>query len=871
MRRAWPLTGRAEELRFIDVAMRRSDESRGVVLAGAAGVGKTRLAREALAVADRRGAAIRWAVGTASARGLPLGAFAAQLGAVSGDPPRLMQQATTALLAGAGRAGVVVGVDDAHLLDELSALLVHQLVRTHAAAVVITVRSGEPTPDAIAALWKDGHVDRLMIQPLSEAETTALLAAVLDGPLDSASAHRMWALCRGNALYLRQLVEGELEAQRLRTVGGVWQWTGTPAVSPSLVDLVETRMGGLPQPVADVMDLLAFSEPLGVTVLAGLADAAAVEQAETRGLVSVDQDGRRLQARLAHPLYGEVRRARTGQLRGRRLRGQIATALTRTGARRADDTLRRAVLTLDSDLPPDPGLLTAAARCAVQFFDLPLAERLARAAVLAGGGFDSRLTLAYALSWQGQGVEAEAELEALAEIASTDTDLIQLAISRAGNLFWNLRQPAEAEAILDIAGAAITDKGGHCTLTAMRAAFHSFLGRPRQAMQHAVDALAWEALPNQAVVLATWGLVVALGVLGRADELALVASRGYTAASMSFEASLMGYGMADMHMIVLRLAGYVYQAERIALDRQTTRSDITYRELYGAVLLGHAALARGRLQSATNFLREACAGLTTSQAPGGWKFHCLLNLTQALAMAGDAAGAKQALTELEAERHPGFPFLDPEIGVARAWVAAAEGAVSEAVTFAREAAAVAGGRGQLAHEVLALHTAVRFGDGTVADRLAELATQVNGPRAPAAAAHAAALVTTDGDALQAASVQLEQMGDLLAAADAAAHAVSAYQQRVAAGSAHAAAGRAHRLAQACQGARTPALIIVAAPLPLTRREREIITLAGQGLSNQQIADRLVLSVRTVEGHLYRAGAKLAITHRDQLAALLRSD
>jgi DNA-binding CsgD family transcriptional regulator len=64
---------------------------------------------------------------------------------------------------------------------------------------------------------------------------------------------------------------------------------------------------------------------------------------------------------------------------------------------------------------------------------------------------------------------------------------------------------------------------------------------------------------------------------------------------------------------------------------------------------------------------------------------------------------------------------------------------------------------------------------------------------------------------------------------------------------------------------------MAAPLPLTRREREIITLAGQGLSNQQIADRLDLSVRTVEGHLYRAGAKLATTHRDQLAALLRSD
>jgi DNA-binding NarL/FixJ family response regulator len=240
-------------------------------------------------------------------------------------------------------------------------------------------------------------------------------------------------------------------------------------------------------------------------------------------------------------------------------------------------------------------------------------------------------------------------------------------------------------------------------------------------------------------------------------------------------------------------------------------------------------------------------------------------------MAGDAAGAQQALIELDSERHPGFPFLDPEIKLARAWVAAAEGAVSEAITLAHDAAAIAARCDQRAHEVLALHTAVRLGDGTVAGRLAELATRVDGPRAPAAAAHAAALVAADGDGLQAASVQLEQMGDLLAAVDAAAHAAAAYAQRAAAGSANAAATRAHQLAQACQGARTPALITVAQPLPLTRREREIVTLAGQGLSNKQIADRLVVSVRTVEGHLYRAGAKLGATHRDQLAALVRSD
>lgn len=64
----WPLTGRAEELSVLSRLAHRGDGPVGVVLAGAAGVGKTRLAREALAVAAQRGALTRWAVATVSDR-----------------------------------------------------------------------------------------------------------------------------------------------------------------------------------------------------------------------------------------------------------------------------------------------------------------------------------------------------------------------------------------------------------------------------------------------------------------------------------------------------------------------------------------------------------------------------------------------------------------------------------------------------------------------------------------------------------------------------------------------------------------------------------------------------------------------------------
>jgi DNA-binding NarL/FixJ family response regulator len=43
------------------------------------------------------------------------------------------------------------------------------------------------------------------------------------------------------------------------------------------------------------------------------------------------------------------------------------------------------------------------------------------------------------------------------------------------------------------------------------------------------------------------------------------------------------------------------------------------------------------------------------------------------------------------------------------------------------------------------------------------------------------------------------------------------------------------------------------------------------LSNHQVADQLVVSVRTVEGHLYRMFANLDISSRDQLIHLLKLD
>jgi DNA-binding NarL/FixJ family response regulator len=129
----------------------------------------------------------------------------------------------------------------------------------------------------------------------------------------------------------------------------------------------------------------------------------------------------------------------------------------------------------------------------------------------------------------------------------------------------------------------------------------------------------------------------------------------------------------------------------------------------------------------------------------------------------------------------------------------------------------------------------------------------------------------DGQALDVVSAEFEAAGLLLSAADSAAQAVPLHEGNRERRKSAESAARALRLATQCGGAATPAIRSAARPLPLSSREREIATLAASGLSNREIANQLTVSVRTVEGHIYRACIKLDIADREQLAEIVRPD
>ena len=141
---------------------------------------------------------------------------------------------------------MVVGIDDAHLLDDGSAALAHHLAATGTAFVLVTIRTGETAPDPIVALWKDGLAVRLELQPLSGAEAAGLLSEVLGGQVDTATAHRLWDQSGGNALFLRELVISGLRAGHAPASAaacGSAGHRGRPG--PRLTELIDARLGTL--------------------------------------------------------------------------------------------------------------------------------------------------------------------------------------------------------------------------------------------------------------------------------------------------------------------------------------------------------------------------------------------------------------------------------------------------------------------------------------------------------------------------------------------------------------------------------------------------------------------------------------------------
>ncbi len=426
----------------------------------------------------------------------------------------------------------------------------------------------------------------------------------LAGPVDPDAADRLWKLTRGNALYLRNIVEQEVAGGRIVQRNGYWRWIGDPIMPPGLVDLIESRIGALPTPVSEVIDALAVGEPIELSPLTRITDAAAIEEAETRGLIALEPAGTGIEVRLAHPLYGELRRKRAPHSRLRRLRGLVAAELAASDDR--DDLriiVRRATLSLDSDLAPDAELLVRAAHGAVWLGDLSLADQLAEAAIRAGAGPEPKFVRAHALSWLGRGEEAAAVLADFRSSQLTDRDKARFAFLQSSNMLWALGDPLRAKELIDEASAA-TPADARIYIDAFLTVYWFAMDQPEAAVQ-ASKSLALEDLPVVGAEIA-WALAQISADAGRATDAVATAEAGYTVATRSLDAPHMRFNIADAEVSALLLAGRITDAREVA-ERIRRQADNLpgAAQLLGAAVAGRAALGAGDLHTARILLKQS--------------------------------------------------------------------------------------------------------------------------------------------------------------------------------------------------------------------------------------------------------------------------
>jgi DNA-binding CsgD family transcriptional regulator len=872
----WPLVGRGPELGLITKVV-TSSRYRGLVVAGAAGVGKSRLASDALRLAEEQGCATARVTATRAGAHLPFGAVAPFLPAIDGgragevdDRVDLLRRSAAALLQRAGTRRLIVFVDDAQYLDDASATLIHQLAATEAACIIATVRTGDPAPEPVTALWKEDLADRLELMGLDAEAIGELLPAVLGGPVDPAAVAHLVVRCQGNVLFLRELVLGALRDHTLQDAGGLWRLVGPLSPSHRLVELVEARLGGLTGDERALLELVSYGEPFGQAELAALSDVDLAESLERRGLLDSRSDGRRLTIHLAHPLYGDVLRARIPVVRVRSIARSLAQIVESSGARRREDVLRVATWRLEGG-GAAPELLFAAAAAARWHYDFPLAERLARAAVEAGAGFEARLLAAQLASLQGHGEMAEQDLVALAREASDDMQRGLVAVTRLDNLGLYMGRLEEGLAVAEEAEATLQDPAWRDELAARRSTLLIGTEGPRVAAQIASPLL--ERAEGRALV---WACLVAgfsfgrLGAFGAASDAAL---RGH-AGHVTLEQPLEWYPW--MHHFVrcqaLTFSGQL--AEALELATEQYRMGLADRspeaQAWFAWQLSRVFAAKGHIEPAVSHAREAVALFRQLGRTQSLQF-CLPSLALALAVGGRADDAADALRDFDGLGLSPSLFMGVDPLEARAWTTAAAGDLPRAHQILKDAVHQGETIGDIVGQASCLHTLARLGHPEeAAPRLEALLPNIEGTLTAARAAHAAALSAGDPDSLSEAADAFETMGADLLAAEAAADAAVAWRRRKEPQPAATCELRAQGLAARCLGAATPALRGLAGRPTLTRSEREAAFLAAAGRSNKEIAEQLVLSVRTVEGRLQRVYEKLGVAGRSELTSTLEA-
>ncbi len=390
-----PLVGRSAEMDRLAVRLSRAARGQGcaMFLIGEAGIGKTRLAHEALVLAREQGflllegpayalegrlayAPILAAFGPFLRRldsprqarlvsGLPdLGRLFTDLRLPAAEPlgdpalekTRLFEAVARLLERLARETPVLLFVDDLHWADPASIELLHYLARGVAGQAVLvlgTYRAEEVDTarglgSLMTSLRRAGLAEEVSIARLGQVAVAELANGVLGSEAPGDLLTLLDARASGTPLFIEALIRALIDAGHLRRHEGGWRLHTdlAPLLPSGIRDLILERLSRLDATERRVLDLIAVSgEAVPHDVLygaSGLDDEVlleAVHRLRTTGLVVEDLTCPEVSYTLTHPLIQEVAYTELPGMARRRAHAACAAVLERL---RPDDLDRLA-------------------------------------------------------------------------------------------------------------------------------------------------------------------------------------------------------------------------------------------------------------------------------------------------------------------------------------------------------------------------------------------------------------------------------------------------------------------------------------------------------------------------------------------------
>lgn len=862
--RPWPILDRP----LLEADLREALGSGGVYLIGEAGSGKTVLAQRAI---EALGAGVLHLRGTALAAEVPYGAFQAVLSELDdselSDPLSVVRALRRILQSRFGGEPVVLLADNAQQIDDASAHVLALLAESGSAQLLIAGTNVLDGPRAFAELWRDKLVRTIEVPPFAFDEVARVATVYLGAPVVLSAVNLARESTGGNPLYLRYLLREWLESGALELHEGVWALAQPGDLSsPRFADLVAAQLGRWTGTRREALEFVALTEELPISLLLQLIDGDDLDALERAGVVLVDGDGAPT-ARIRNRFVAQIIRQGIPFGRRRALRERVLATGIEPGVGTAEQRLAFVVWSIECGVTPDPEFAAGAAETALELYDPALALRIA-ATVPPGAAF-ARASVARSVALRYLGLrehaaQALAGIDAVHRARLEPATVVALAVEEAA-VYSGLEGRAD-DALAALAAARLAVRAAEATDPSPLAAALDVaefevllsLGRHQELLGPLGDA--YDRGPEAGA--ARWAAASAmyaetLAITGRQQEaLRIVAELSPVAADPTLDRATAAVVRASVFGCLLK-CGLWREVLGLGDSSPTAGRESLITGSVLDTLVGTVHLYSGRTGAALPALLAA-----HSQARVRDLFQSRGQIVAALAwtsaLLGDSEAARRYLDAYGSGPYASFTSaISAELCAYSARLVL--GDPLEAQILERAQGHLEAGHAM--EGVLLLAALARRGSGGAIELLRSGPIEQPGPLAIAISDYAEGTATGDAGLLLRAAELLAHLGNDGFAVEAglAAAAVPGADRAV--------VKRAQRVVQDCRrnlGSATPA----SGSERLSAREQEVAELAARRLSNQEIADRLHLSVRTVESYLQSAFGKLGINSRADLPDLL---